>query len=200
MTAKDVIHSFWVPQFRQKQDLLPDQDTHLVITPTQTGAPSFPNSLTEPPAGSSEAIRDYVYLPADKLLNPYNVQFSFGVQRELFKDWTLTADVIRSRTLKQQRVNDINAPAPFLRTAPGQTRSAAAADGRRDDRRRPILLNENRQAVCEDGAVNALRVHCVGLEHEGKAKRLDEAWRNAIERMRGVGKNNSTGARCERHS
>jgi outer membrane receptor protein involved in Fe transport len=94
----------------------------------QTGAPAFPNSLPEPPAGSSEAIRDYVYLPGARLLNPYNVQFSFGAQRTLWDDWTLTADVIRSRTLEQQRVNDINAPAPFARTAPGQTRSAAAAD------------------------------------------------------------------------
>jgi outer membrane receptor protein involved in Fe transport len=101
------------------------------FTPTQAGAPLFPNSLTEPPAGSSESIRDYVYLPAEKLLNPYNMQFSFGVQRELFKDWTLVADVIHSRTLRQQRVDDINAPAPFLRTAPGQTRTAAAADATR---------------------------------------------------------------------
>jgi hypothetical protein len=101
------------------------------FTPTQTGAPAFPNSLVEPPAGSSESIRDYVYLPALKLLNPYNMQFSFGVQRELFKDWTLLADVIHSRTLRQQRVNDINAPAPFNRTAPGQTRTSAAADATR---------------------------------------------------------------------
>jgi outer membrane receptor protein involved in Fe transport len=101
------------------------------FTPGQAGAPSFPNSLAEPPAGSAEAIRDYVYLPAERLLNPYNMQFSFGVQRELFKDWTLTADVMHSRTLRQQRVNDINAPAPFSRTAPGQTRTAAAADSTR---------------------------------------------------------------------
>jgi outer membrane receptor protein involved in Fe transport len=101
------------------------------FTPMQAGAPLFPNSLTEPPAGSSESVRDYVYLPAEQLLNPYNLQFSFGVQRELFKDWTLTADLIHSRTLKQQRVNDINAPAPFTRASPGQTRTAADADATR---------------------------------------------------------------------
>ncbi|HEX8281761.1 MAG TPA: TonB-dependent receptor [Pyrinomonadaceae bacterium] len=101
------------------------------FTPTQGGAPTFPNSLSEPPAGSSEAIRDYVYLPGARLLNPYNVQFSFGAQRELWADWTLTADLIHSRTLKQQRVNDINAPAPFLRDAPGLVRTAAAADATR---------------------------------------------------------------------
>jgi hypothetical protein len=94
----------------------------------QAGAPAFPGSLAEPPAGSSEAIRDYVYLPGARLLNPYNVQFSFGAQRELWPDWTLTADFIHSRTLKQQRVNDLNAPAPFARTAAGLVRTAAEAD------------------------------------------------------------------------
>jgi cytochrome c oxidase subunit 2 len=37
MRADDVIHSFWVPEFRQKQDLLPNQVTTLVITPTKVG-------------------------------------------------------------------------------------------------------------------------------------------------------------------
>ncbi|MDT4898015.1 MAG: hypothetical protein QOH25_3092 [Acidobacteriota bacterium] len=99
--------------------------------PTTTGAPVFPNSLATLPTGMTEAIRDYVYLPAERLLNPYNMQFSLGLQRQLFHDWTLTFDAIHSRTLKQQRVNDINAPAPFIRTAPGQTRSVAAADATR---------------------------------------------------------------------
>jgi cytochrome c oxidase subunit 2 len=37
MRADDVIHSFWVPEFRQKQDLLPGQVRTLVITPTKVG-------------------------------------------------------------------------------------------------------------------------------------------------------------------
>src|SRR6476619_3521452 len=37
LTANDVIHSFWVPEFGQKQDALPGQDTKLVITPTKVG-------------------------------------------------------------------------------------------------------------------------------------------------------------------
>ena len=35
LRALDVIHSFWVPEFGQKQDAVPGQDTSLVITPTQ---------------------------------------------------------------------------------------------------------------------------------------------------------------------
>jgi cytochrome c oxidase subunit II len=45
MRSRDEIHSIWVPQFRQKQDLLPDQDTEIWITPTKTGA--FPVICTE---------------------------------------------------------------------------------------------------------------------------------------------------------
>jgi cytochrome c oxidase subunit 2 len=45
LRARDVIHSFWVPEFGQKQDLLPDQDTELIITPTKTG--EYPVICTE---------------------------------------------------------------------------------------------------------------------------------------------------------
>jgi len=37
MTAKDVLHSFWVPEFRVKQDLVPGRTTVLRFTPTQIG-------------------------------------------------------------------------------------------------------------------------------------------------------------------
>ena len=37
LKALDVIHSFWVPEFRQKQDAVPGIVTHLPITPTKAG-------------------------------------------------------------------------------------------------------------------------------------------------------------------
>jgi cytochrome c oxidase subunit II len=37
MQSKDVIHSFWVPEFRVKQDVVPGRVTELRITPTQSG-------------------------------------------------------------------------------------------------------------------------------------------------------------------
>lgn len=37
MNAEDVIHSFWVPEFRVKQDLVPGRETTLRITPVETG-------------------------------------------------------------------------------------------------------------------------------------------------------------------
>jgi cytochrome c oxidase subunit II len=38
MTALDVIHSFWIPEMGQKQDLVPGIDTRIVVTPTKTGS------------------------------------------------------------------------------------------------------------------------------------------------------------------
>jgi cytochrome c oxidase subunit II len=45
MTAKDVLHSFWVPEFRQKQDLVPGIHPTLHITPTRVG--TYPIICTE---------------------------------------------------------------------------------------------------------------------------------------------------------
>lgn len=37
LTAADVIHSFWVPEFGQKMDALPGVETEIVVTPNRTG-------------------------------------------------------------------------------------------------------------------------------------------------------------------
>jgi cytochrome c oxidase subunit II len=65
LTAADVIHSFWVPEFGQKQDALPGQDTKLVITPTRLG--DYPVICTEL-CGLGHALmrtRAIVMKPAD---------------------------------------------------------------------------------------------------------------------------------------
>lgn len=45
MQSKDVIHSFWVPQWRVKQDVVPGIVTTIVVTPTLLGR--FPMICTE---------------------------------------------------------------------------------------------------------------------------------------------------------
>jgi cytochrome c oxidase subunit II len=37
LTARDVIHSFFVPEFRQKQDAVPGLKTEITVTPTKLG-------------------------------------------------------------------------------------------------------------------------------------------------------------------
>jgi cytochrome c oxidase subunit 2 len=45
MTSRDVVHSFWVPQFSQKQDVVPGIHPTLHITPTRIG--TYPIVCTE---------------------------------------------------------------------------------------------------------------------------------------------------------
>ncbi len=45
LTSKDVIHAFWVPDFGQKQDIVPGLGTRLHITPDRLG--TFPVVCTE---------------------------------------------------------------------------------------------------------------------------------------------------------
>jgi cytochrome c oxidase subunit 2 len=45
ITSKDVIHSFWVPEWRMKQDAVQGITTHTTVTPTQLG--TFPVICTE---------------------------------------------------------------------------------------------------------------------------------------------------------
>jgi cytochrome c oxidase subunit 2 len=53
MNALDVIHSFWVPEFRQKQDLVPGIHPKLHITPDKVG--TYPVICTEL-CGSGHAL------------------------------------------------------------------------------------------------------------------------------------------------
>jgi hypothetical protein len=62
------------------------------------------------------------------LVNPYSQQWTFGVERKLAPGWVLRADYVGSHTLRITRPLDIDAPAPFIRTAQGQTRTPQAAN------------------------------------------------------------------------
>lgn len=42
ITSTDVLHSFWIPAFRMKQDAIPGRTVSIAVTPTQTG--HFPSS------------------------------------------------------------------------------------------------------------------------------------------------------------
>ena len=119
-----------------------------------TAAPGqigFPNSVASAPlplfpAGAIVPLRSLYVRPGeaaylnqffpvstltgypDRLLNPYSEQWSFGVEQQLRPGWVLSVDYIGSHTLKINRPVDVDPPTPFIRTAPGQIRSAQAAN------------------------------------------------------------------------
>ncbi len=79
---------------------------------------------------------DFSKLPnyPDQLLNPRSHVGSIGVEREVVRGLFVGADYVRQHLSDIDRTVDLNAPAPFDRTAPGQVRTVAAANATR-----PIL-------------------------------------------------------------
>jgi len=79
---------------------------------------------------------DFDKLPnyPDELVNPRSQVLSIGVERELTKRLFLGVDYVHQHLSDIDRTVDLNAPAPFDRTAPGQVRTVAAANATR-----PIL-------------------------------------------------------------
>ncbi len=78
------------------------------------------------------------FLPVDQLhfcdnnfQNPYTQQWNLGFEHDLGQGWLLSLDYIGSHTIHIEQPVDLNSPAPFLRTKPGQTRSVAAANATR---------------------------------------------------------------------
>lgn len=116
--------------------------------PGQIGFPTSVSTapLPEFPPGAVAPVRSLYIRPAesaylnqflptstlvgypDRLLNPYSEQWSFGVERQLLRNWVLSVDYIGSHSLKINRPLDVDPPSPFVRTVPGQIRSAQAAN------------------------------------------------------------------------
>jgi hypothetical protein len=67
----------------------------------------------------------------DELRNPRSQVFSIGAERELATGLFLGADYVHQHLGDIDRTVDLNAPTPFDRTAPGQTRTVAVANATR---------------------------------------------------------------------
>ena len=64
----------------------------------------------------------------DELVNPRSQEVSIGAEREVVKGLFVGGDYVHQHLSGIDRTVDLNAPSPFDRTAPGQTRSVAAAN------------------------------------------------------------------------
>ncbi|MGE0886695.1 MAG: carboxypeptidase regulatory-like domain-containing protein [Blastocatellales bacterium] len=79
---------------------------------------------------------DFSKLPnyPDELVNPRSQVVTIGLERELMRGLFVGGDYVHQHLSGIDRTVDLNAPSLFERTAPGQTRSVAAANATR-----PIL-------------------------------------------------------------
>src|SRR5262249_15265926 len=67
----------------------------------------------------------------DEFENPRSQVATIGAEREVVKGLFAGADYVHQHWTNLDRSVDLNAPTPFDRTAPGQTRSVAAANATR---------------------------------------------------------------------
>ncbi len=67
----------------------------------------------------------------DEFVNPRSQVTSIGAEREIVPGVFAGADYVHQHWTNLDRTVDLNAPAPFDRTAPGQTRTVAAANATR---------------------------------------------------------------------
>jgi hypothetical protein len=63
----------------------------------------------------------------DRLHNPRALQFSIGVERQIRAGLAIHVGALSAHTVRQMRVDDINHPEPFDRTAANQIRTPQAA-------------------------------------------------------------------------
>jgi hypothetical protein len=116
--------------------------------PGQAGFPTSVSSVPLPafPAGATAPIRSLYLRPGrasyynqffptstllnypNALLSPYNEQWTLGLEQQIAPGWVLATDYVGSHTLKIVRPLDVDAPTSFIRTLPGQVRTAQAAN------------------------------------------------------------------------
>lgn len=117
--------------------------------PGQLGFPTTLAPLPALPTGAAVPARDITIRPGrrayynqffdvsrlrfypEALLNPYTQQWTLGIEQDLGRKWILSLDYVGAHTINIDRSVDLNSPSAFVRTAPGQVRSAAAADAAR---------------------------------------------------------------------
>ena len=168
-------------------------------SPGQLGFPDNMQPLPEVPTGAAIPPRDITVRPGDReylsqffdvsklrrfpdaMLNPRTQSFTAGFERDLGRGWIVSLDGVHQITSRIDRPLDLNAPAAFMRTVAGQTRSAAAADLTRPIR--PVAGGYRRIiAVLNDGLAryDALQVNASKRFSRRAGARLSYTWSRAF--------------------
>ncbi|HVO63865.1 MAG TPA: TonB-dependent receptor [Terriglobales bacterium] len=119
------------------------------VAPGGYGFPTSFSPITSIPPGVALPARDITILAGqcnylnqflnvsqlhfcpNTFYNPYTQQWNLGIEHDFGKGWLFSMDYVGSHTIHIEQPVDMNAPSEFVRTAPGQTRSVAAANATR---------------------------------------------------------------------
>jgi cytochrome c oxidase subunit II len=115
VTSTDVIHSFWVPAFRMKQDMIPGMVVPMTFTPTEIG--KYEIVCTEFCGVGHSGMRDrYVYVEPQA---DFDAWFAAEKTKQAHQSTEVTATVLASgdaaagKTLFGQRCTICHNAAPF---------------------------------------------------------------------------------------
>ena len=117
-------------------------------TPGEVGFPSSIAAAPLPsfPAGGVAPVRSLYVLPGQPaylnqwfptsvlngypaaMVNAYSEQYTASLEQRFAPGWVMTLDYVGTHTLRIIRPLDVDGPSPFIRTAPGQSRSAGQAN------------------------------------------------------------------------
>ncbi|NES84281.1 MAG: cytochrome c oxidase subunit II [Moorea sp. SIO2B7] len=76
ISAGDVLHSFWLPQFRIKQDAVPGRDAQLRFTPTRLG--EYPIVCAELCGAYHGAMKTFLYVQTEEEYNQWLQENTFA--------------------------------------------------------------------------------------------------------------------------
>jgi hypothetical protein len=94
----------------------------------------------------------------DKLVNPRSQVFSFGAEREITKGLFFGGDYVHQHVTDLDRTIDLNAPAPFDRTAPGQFRCPVGVNPPCNAAQAVTAANATRPILPVNGGVRQVNV------------------------------------------
>ncbi|MGD1700390.1 cytochrome c oxidase subunit II [Dapis sp. BLCC M229] len=98
LSANDVIHAFWIPAFRLKQDAIPGKDTQLRFVATTTG--EYPVYCAELCGAYHGAMRTKVIVETQEEYDAWIAENTFAQQQELNQAVAVnTADLSESEYL-----------------------------------------------------------------------------------------------------
>ena len=89
MTAGDVIHAFWLPEFRIKQDVIPGRETNLVFTPNKIG--QYPVVCAELCGAYHGGMKTQLYVQSEEDYQKWIQENTFAMNDDVGESVAMTA-------------------------------------------------------------------------------------------------------------
>lgn len=89
MTAGDVIHAFWLPEFRIKQDVIPGRETNLVFTPNKIG--QYPVVCAELCGAYHGGMKTQLYVQSEEDYQKWIQENTFAMSNDVGESVAMSA-------------------------------------------------------------------------------------------------------------